>query len=157
MRNMKFKAHNMIASLSLLAALLTAVLATASLAQAPDKSLKDALAGHWQLVSVTANERTPYGTDPHGSMFFDAAGHFSIIVISSGNARSVAYFGSYTVNDADKLMTLHIEDSVGGGSPNAAGRDLKRSVTLNGDELTIQNQPSAAIPGNIKLTWKRAG
>ena len=147
----------MVVSLSLLVALTTAVLTTASYAQAPGKSLKEALAGHWQLVSVTAaNERTPYGANPHGSMFLDSAGHFSIIVVSDGDARSVAYFGTYTVSDADKLMTLHIEDSVGGGSPNAAGRDLKRLVALNGDELTMQNQTPAGTPGNIKLTWKQA-
>jgi len=105
---------------------------------------------------VTANERTPYGANPEGSMFLDAAGHFSIIVISDGNARSLAYFGTYTVSDADKLLTVHIEDSTGGGSPNAAGRDLKRLVALNGDELTIQNQTPAGAPGNVKLTWKRA-
>jgi len=153
---MKFTARSMIVSLSLLIALTTAVLTTASHAQAPAKSLKEALAGHWQLVSVTANERTPYGANPHGSMFLDAAGHFSIIVVSDGDARSVAYFGTYAVNEADKLMTLHLEESVGGGSPNAAGRDLKRLLALNGDELTMQNQTPAGTPGNIKLTWKQA-
>jgi Lipocalin-like domain len=105
---------------------------------------------------VTANERTPYGASPQGSMFLDAAGNFSIIVVSSGDARSVAYFGTYTVSETDKLMSLHIVDSTGGGSPNAAGRDLKRLVVLSGDELTIQNQTPAGAPGNIKLTWKRA-
>ena len=153
---MKFTARSMIVSLSLLVALTMVVLTTASHAQAPAKSLKEALAGHWQLVSVTANERTPYGANPHGSMFLDAAGHFSIIVVSDGDARSVAYFGTYAVNEADKLMTLHLEESVGGGSPNAAGRDLKRLLALNGDELTMQNQTPAGTPGNIKLTWKQA-
>jgi hypothetical protein len=153
---MNFKARSMIVNLSLLVALTMTSLMTASHAQAPAKPLKDGLAGHWQLVSVTANGRTPYGTNPHGSMFLDAAGHFSIIVVSDGDARSVAYFGTYTVNDADKLMTLHLEDSVGGGSPNAAGRDLKRLITLNGDDLTMQNQTPAGAPGNIKLAWKRA-
>lgn len=153
---MKFPARSTFVGLSLFVVLTTAVLTTASHAQAPGKSLQEALAGHWQLVSVTANERTPYGTDPHGSMFLDAAGHFSIIVVSGGDARSVAYFGTYTVSDADKLITLHIQDSVGGGSPNAAGRDLKRLVALNGDELAMQNQTPAGTPGNIKLAWKRA-
>lgn len=155
-RIMKFAARSMFLGLSLIVALTTAVLTTSSYAQTPGKSLKDTLAGHWQLVSVTANERMPYGADPHGSMFLDAAGHFSIVVISSGDARSVAYFGTYTMNDADKLMTLHIEGSVGGGSPSAAGRDLKRLVALNGDDLTMQNQTPTGTPGNIKLAWKRA-
>jgi hypothetical protein len=156
MRIMKFSARSMFMNLSLFVALTMAVFTTTSHAQAPAKSLKDALVGHWQLVSVTANERTPYGSDPHGSMFLDASGHFSIIVVSGGDARSVAYFGTYTVSEADKLMTVHIEESVGGGTPNVAGRDLKRLVTLNGDDLTIQNQTPAGTPGNFKLAWKRA-
>jgi Lipocalin-like domain len=157
MRITNFKTRCMGASLSLLAALTTAFLMTASHAQAPAKSLMDALVGHWQLVSVTAaNERTPYGANPHGTMFLDAGGHFSTIVVSDGDARSLGYFGTYTVSDADKVITLHIEDSVGGGSPNAAGRDLKRLITLNGDELTIQNQTPAGSPGNLKIVWKRA-
>jgi hypothetical protein len=153
---MKITGRGMLASLSLLVCLVVIFPTRTSFAQVPGKSLKEALIGHWQLVSVTAHERTPYGADPHGSMFLDAAGHFSIIVISDGNARSVAYFGAYTVSEADNLMTLHVEGSSGGGSPNAAGRDLKRLVALNGDELTMQNQTAAGTPGNIKLTWKRA-
>jgi hypothetical protein len=156
MRITNLKARCMVASLSLLVALTTAFLMTASHAQAPAKSLKDALVGHWQLVSVTANERTPYGASPHGSMFIDAGGHFSTIVVSDGDARSLGYFGTFTVSEADKVVTLHIEDSVGGGTPNAAGRELKRLITLNGDELTIQNQTPAGSPGNIKIVWKRA-
>jgi hypothetical protein len=156
---MQNTARSITVSLSLFVArvaLPVAFLATASLVQAQDKSLKEALVGHWQLVSVTANERTPYGTDPHGTMFLDSGGHFSIIVVSNGDARSVGYFGTYTVSDADKLVTLHIQDSVGGGSPNAAGRDLKRLIVLSGDQLTMQNQTPAGTPGNIKLAWKRA-
>ncbi|HTV29689.1 MAG TPA: hypothetical protein VMF32_18110 [Xanthobacteraceae bacterium] len=153
---MKITARSMLANFLLLASLVATIPTTASFAQTPGKPLKEALIGHWQLVSVTANERTPYGTDPHGSMFIDGAGHFSIIVISSGGARSVAYYGTYTVNDADKLMTLHLEDSVGGGTSNAAGRDLKRLVVLNGDEMTIQNERQDGSPGTIKLTWKKA-
>jgi hypothetical protein len=153
---MKITMRRTLESLSLLVSLASIFFATATSAQTPGKSLQEALVGHWQLVSVTANERTPYGVNPQGSMFLDAAGHFSIIVISDGNARSLAYFGTYTVSDADKLMTVRIEDSTGGGSPNVAGRELKRLVALNSDELTIQNQTPAGAPGNIKLTWKRA-
>jgi Lipocalin-like domain len=128
--------------------------ATPSSAQ--DKSLKDALVGHWQLVSVSVSGRSPYGANPHGSMFLDAAGHFSVIVVSDGNARSLAYFGTYTINDADKSLVIHIEDSAGGGSPNAAGRDLKRLVTLSGDELAVENELATGGPGAVKVIWKRA-
>jgi hypothetical protein len=153
---MKTTMRRMLVGFSLAVGLALLFLGNKCFAQTAGKSLQEALVGHWQLVSVTANERTPYGANPQGSMFLDAGGHFSMIVISDGNARSVAYFGTYTVSDADKLMSLRIEDSTGGGSPNASGRDLKRLVALSGDELTMQNQTPAGAPGNIKLTWKRA-
>jgi hypothetical protein len=126
-----------------------------SFAQGQSTSLKDQLVGHWQLVSVTARSRTPYGAAPKGSMFIDGAGNFSVIVISAGNARNVSYFGTYTVDDAAKSMTLHIEASGGGSGINAAGRDVTRLVTLSGDELTLQNQTPIG-PGAFKLTWKKA-
>ncbi len=128
----------------------------ANLSSAQEKSVKEALVGHWQLVSVSVHGRTPYGANPHGSMFIDAAGHFSVIVISDGNARSLAYFGTYTINDADKSVVIHIEDSAGGGTPSAAGRELKRLVTLSGDELSVQNELATGDPGGVKVTWKRA-
>jgi len=152
---MKISARDVAVSLSLFAiAAMTTFCAIPASAQ--DKSLKEALVGHWQLVSVSVNGRTPYGADPHGSMFMDAAGHFSVIVVSDGNARSLAYFGTYTVNDADKSVVIHIEDSAGGGTPNAAGRELKRLVTLSGDQLTVQNELAAGAGGGVQVTWKRA-
>jgi hypothetical protein len=151
---MRIAARGGTVSLSLLTILVMVFSVTLSLAQ--EKSLKEAVVGHWQLVSVSVNGRTPYGDNPNGSMFLDAAGHFSVIVVSEGNARSLAYFGTYTISDADKTMMVHIEDSAGGGTPNAAGRDLKRLVILNGDELSVQNLLATGEPGGVKVTWKRA-
>jgi hypothetical protein len=151
---MRIATRGVTQSFSLLVILAMMFLAMPSSAQ--EKSLKDALVGHWQLVSVSVNGRTPYGDNPHGSLFVDAVGHFSVIVVSDGNARSLAYFGTYTINDADKSMVIHVEDSAGGGTPNAAGRELKRLLTLNGDELSVQNELATGAPGSVKVTWKRA-
>lgn len=125
-------------------------------AQAPAKSLKDQLIGHWQLVSVTIDTRTPYGASPTGTMFLDAAGHFATIIISAGNARNIAYFGTYTVNDAANTLTIHIEGNSGGLGVNAAGRDETRLITLRGDELMVQSTAPSGGPGNVTLTWKQA-
>src|SRR5579871_3291458 len=98
-----------IAALNLLLGMLLLAFAGAALAQAPSKSLKQQLVGHWQLVSISANTRTePYGADPKGSLFADAAGHYSVIVISDGGARNVSLFGTYTVDDASNSVTLHV-------------------------------------------------
>lgn len=149
-----------IASRQLIAGLALVVTATMSWApsswgQAPAKPLKDQLVGHWQLLSVAVNGAAPYGTDPKGTMFLDAVGHFSVIVITGGAARSISYFGTYTVNDAAQTMTLHIEASAGGSGVSAAGRDQTRLISLSGDELITQNQ-TAKGPGGVKLTWKKA-
>jgi hypothetical protein len=153
-RIMRIAARSVTVCLSLFVILAMMFCATPSFAH--KKSVKGALVGHWQLVSVSVNGRVPYGADPHGSMFLDAAGHFSVIVVSDGNARSLAYFGTYTINGAEKSMVLHIEDSAGGGTPNAAGRELKRLFTLNGDELSVQNELATGTPGAVTVTWKRA-
>jgi hypothetical protein len=125
-------------------------------AQTSPQSLKQRLVGHWQLVSVTANGSMPYGANPQGSMFLDAGGHFSVIVISAGNARSVAYFGTYTIDDAGNSMTFHIENSSGGGGANASGRDLKRLIAFNGNQLIVSSQGPSGAAGPITVTWTPA-
>jgi hypothetical protein len=152
-----FARHTVACRSSLIgAALAIAALASigaTSFAQTPAKSLKDQLVGHWQLVSVSVNNAKPYGANPQGSMFFDAGGHYSVIVITGGAAKSVSYFGTYIVNDAESSMTMHIDAS---SLANAAGRDEARFVTFSGDELVVANQKSAGPVGDVKLTWKRA-
>jgi len=125
------------------------------LAQSAPKPFRDQIVGHWQLVSVTVGERTPYGTSPQGSMFLDASGHLSVIVISDGDARNVSYFGTYTVDDAAKSMTIHVDGS-SGGTGSAAGRSFKRVLQLQGNELVMANEAPAGAPGVIKQTWKQA-
>lgn len=124
-------------------------------AQSAAKPLKDQLVGHWKLVSVTIGEQTPYGAAPEGSMFLDAGGHVSVIVISDGGARNISYFGTYTVDDAAKSMTIHVDGS-SGGNGNAVGRSFKRRVQLQGNELVLVNDAPKRAPGVIKQTWKQA-
>jgi hypothetical protein len=153
---MKIAVRGIVACVSSLIILALASIATSSSAQTPAKSLKDQLVGHWQLVSVAINDRTPYAADPQGSMFLDASGHYSVIVISVGEARSISYFGTYTVNDADKSMTMHVDASSGGSGVKAAGRDEKRLITFSGDHLIVANQTPSGAPGPVKVTWKEA-
>lgn len=122
-------------------------------ARSQTKSLKDQLVGDWQLVSVDFNGSNPYGSKPQGAMFVGADGRYSIIVIGVGKARTVAYFGTYTANDADNSVTLHIAAS---NFINGAGRDQKRFITFTGDELTLASEKSRGPIGPLKLTWKHA-
>jgi hypothetical protein len=150
---MSVRARDIAAGMSSIIILVMASVAAPSFAQTPAKSIRSQLIGHWQLVSVTINDNTPYGAAPQGSMFFDATGHYSVIVVTGGKASSISYFGTYTVNDADSSMTMHIDAS---SLANAAGRDETRLVTFSGGQLIVENQKSGGPLGDIKLTWQQA-
>lgn len=138
---------------------------------------KDQLVGTWSLSSTVnlMNDGTrfdPYGGKGAGLLMFDDAGHFSLQIIrrdmprfasnnrTKGTAAeyeavavgTLAYFGTYRLDDTGKTMSLHIENSSFG---NFSGTDQKRTVALAGDELTLTNA-AAASGGTATLTWKRA-
>ena len=129
--------------------LFAAVLAVAA-AHAQGKSLPDQLVGQWQLVSVSINNAAPYGDKPTGSMLLDAGGHYAVIVISGGDAKNIAYYGTYTVDEASNTVTMHIAGSTRG---RAEGRDQKHTMTVNGDQLV--DDRTIGRKGSIRMTWKR--
>ena len=91
--------------------------------------------GTWTLVTETAyqgGKRTePLGPNPLGSVMFDRGGHFMLMIARPGlpafaaNKRdagtpeenkavlegSLAFFGTYSVSEADQVLTLHVEVS----------------------------------------------
>ncbi len=129
--------------------LLLAWPAASALAQAG--SLKDQLVGQWQLVSVTINDTSPYGANPSGAMLLDAGGHYAVIVVSVGGAKNIAYYGTYTVDEASKTLTAHVAGST---RPKADGRDQKHTMSLSGDQLT--DEMPIGRKGSVKMIWKRA-
>jgi hypothetical protein len=117
-----------------------------------------------------------YGPNPQGQIMYDANGRFSIIItrsdlpkFASNNRQagtpeennaimqgSLAYFGTYSVSDTDKIITTHIES---GTFPNWNGADRKTSFKISGDELSTKviSGPSTTIgTGTAYLVWKRA-
>ena len=139
-------------------------------------SLKDLLVGTWTIVSWeqrngdgTKIER--YGADPKGMAFFDAGGRYIITVMRSDRAKyasdalwqgtpeenketadgTMTYFGTYSVNEADSSIAIHVEAS---SFPNWNGMDQKRFVSMPGDQLTLTVRP----PGRavVDVIWKRA-
>jgi hypothetical protein len=86
-------------------------------------------------------------------MFLDAAGHYSVVVVGAGGAGAIAYFGDYKLDEAAGAITLHIDASTRAA---AAGRDEKRLVQLDGDQLTVESDRSAQSLGAVTLVWKRA-
>ncbi len=134
------------------------------------------LVGSWTLVSITVNQNgqrnEPFGANPKGSMMFDRNGRFSVIVTRSdlpkfaSNNRaagtpseneaiihgSVAYFGTYTVSDDDRVFVIHVEGST---FPNWIGTDQKRIFSIAGDELKYTNFNRSGGTGTALIVWKR--
>ena len=134
------------------------------------------LVGAWTLVSITREQdgkKTDYfGPNPQGQAIFEQNGRFSIMFIRSdvpklaSNNREagtpeenkaavqggIAYFGTYSVSETDKVITYHLEGST---FPNWRGADQKRVLKLSGDELTLTN-PRSSTAGNATSVWKRA-
>ena len=130
-------------------------------------SLQQQVQGTWTMVSNVldqgGNKTEPYGTGAKGSVVLTKDGRVMLIItradvpkFASNNrttgtpeenkaavAGSIAYFGTYTVNDADKMLVMHLEGST---YPNLAGRAQTRTIDLlTADEFRNTN-PAAMMP-----------
>ena len=162
-----------------MAALVALALASLpSSAVGQQKSLKDQLVGTWTLVSwdQTNKDGTKFqrfGANPKGYNIFDASGRFFIMFarsdlpnIASKNPSTptpeeakaivggaIGYFGTYTVNEADKSFTLNVEAS---SFPNQRASGQKRTiVSVTADELKYSN-PVPLTGGEIQYVFRRA-
>lgn len=140
------------------------------------KTLKEQLVGTWTYVSVDTvrpdGSRVPiFGPNPQGRASFDSNGRYMLLTARSGQPKfasnnrmeatpeeykavvqgSIAHFGRYTVNEADKTITFHIETST---FPNWNGAEQTRPFTLTGDELKWTTAASSG--GSAEVVLKRA-
>jgi Lipocalin-like domain len=130
----------------------------------------------WRIVSgsVERGGKKIHWTAPRlqGFLTFDAGNHFLIVIMRSGPQKStsnpgqagtdgektpnlqksIACFGTYSINDADHTISVHIEGST---FPKWTGTDQQRRFTLTGDELKWTNASASRGPGTAELTWKR--
>jgi hypothetical protein len=151
---------------------------SASDSPAQQKSLKEQLVGTWTLVSSDqvlpdGSKLKQFGANPKGINVFDANGRFFLMVASADNTKiaskdsssknsqeeggliveSIAYYGTYTVNEAEKVVFLHLDAST---FPNQIGTDQKLTITsLTADELKYSN-PAAIFGVQVHQVWKRA-
>jgi hypothetical protein len=134
------------------------------------------LVGTWKLVSVLTEQDgrkfDAYGPNAKGLLVFDANGRYSIIFIagglpsfgsgnrSSGTAEeamavvvgSLAHFGTYVVDEADKSFTFQIDRAT---FPNWDGKNNRRSFVIRGDELCFTD-PHASGGGVATTIFERA-
>ncbi len=147
-------------------------------AAAQQPSAQQQFVGTWSLVAIHYVEKDgrriePFGPGAAGLLYFDAGGRFATQVMAANRPRFasnnrmigtpeenkavsqgvVAYFGTYTVDEAARVVTLHIEQS---SFPNWNGTDQKRAFAFAGDQLRYTAASSTANPAeSAELLWKR--
>jgi hypothetical protein len=155
------------------------LVAGAAFGQQPAASARAPFVGTWMLVSIKyvmpdGRKIEPFGPGAQGLLYFDARGRFATQVMAanrrpfvSNNRMTgtseenrmmsqgvVAYFGTYTVHTATRILTLHIAQS---SFPNWNGTDHLRKFEFVGDELRYTAASSTANPAErAELVWKRA-
>ena len=111
-----------------------ALLPAGTVAQQTSKPLKEQIVGTWKLVSWEQTlqdgaKNNRFGNNANGINVFTPDGHFTLIMmrsdlpkVSSGNPEkltgekaqtlargSIAYFGTYTVDETSSTVYLHID------------------------------------------------
>lgn len=155
-----------------LAAAIAALFPFSGTAQSDNK-----LVGTWRLVSVSSStdsgEKTTsaFGQRPKGFITYTREGRMSAIIANDGRkplsrdriaappeeraeafATFIAYAGRYTFT-GDKVVH-HVEVA---SIQNWVGTDLIRSVTLQGDRVTLRTPPTqlGGVIRSTELVWER--
>ena len=143
--------------------------------------LSQALIGTWRLVSredrTASGERRidpGLGADPIALLVYDRGGNFAAQFMRRDRSTPVpdgpaagrnnsraqggydAYFGTYTIDDANATVTQRL---VGALSPENVGHVLTRAMDVQGDTLVIRLDTTTADGAAVTrtLTWKRIG
>jgi hypothetical protein len=144
------------------------------------RALSEALVGTWELIAredrtATGERRMDpaLGADPIALLVYDRGGHFAAQFMKRDRARVPeaeagvaapnnssarggydAYFGQYTVDDAQGTVTQRL---LGALSLENVGMVLTRAMTVVDDELTIRLETATAggEPITRTLRWRR--
>jgi hypothetical protein len=140
--------------------------------------IKDLLVGTWNLVTQqqifsNGRKRIVFGPGSRGINVYTAAGRLSVLFVDDNLPRiaardrtkataeearaiiagSIGYFGTYTVDEADKIIVYRVE-----GTTLQNMLDVEQSrviVVLTADELRYRN-PGASTGGQIEVVLRRA-
>jgi hypothetical protein len=154
-------------------------LALSGAAFAQQKSAKEEIVSAWSLVSVSSEmddgkKGEPFGPSPKGVIIFSNDAHFSLFqsraeipkIAANDRAKatpeeaqsivasSIAYYGTYSIDENTKVMLVNIDASTYANV--AAVPNQKRTITLlTSDELKFDN-PRTPNGMTLRTTWKRA-
>jgi hypothetical protein len=137
---------------------------------AQQRSLKEQLVGPWTFISCVAPGPI-WCVNPNGILILDASGRYSLMFAARGRPKSsgasgnrnraeipaeeykavaqgvIANFGTWSVNEADKTMTVHRDGAL---FPNLEGTDFTQSVILAGDEMKLVGAPVETVYRRVK-------
>ena len=164
---------------SLIVALFFVALLASPAARAQASPVKDGIVGAWRLVQVVSQGEDgtrgePFGPNPRGILVFTRDGQFSLFqsaadvprLAANDRARataeeamavvrnSIAYYGTYTVDEAARELSLRIEGST---YANLLGGAAQRRIitTLTPTELAFSN-PRTPNGMTLNTVWRRA-
>jgi hypothetical protein len=125
------------------------------------KSLRDQLVGTWVLVSAIdirkdGSEVDRWGLNPKGTFMFTADGRYAQVILRTDawfGARNAASFGTYTVNERDKVLITRVEAS---SNQHYSGTERKRTILSVTDDEMVYLNPTTSSGTSVRAVWKRA-
>jgi hypothetical protein len=132
------------------------------------QGLKDKVIGAWTLndgseLFQDGKKATPW---VEGNLILDTNGHFSFFVLGKDRVAGnddvripsgplVAYYGTYTVDDAQNMLTYKVEHAA---NPKFDGAVRTQKVTFKGDLMTTTGSDVKTPQGTITPVneWKKA-
>ena len=163
--------------------LLVALLVPVAGQPRPDAAGKEQFVGAWRLISIETIRPNGevifpfYGQHPEGILMYDGSGWMSVQIVSDppatvpaspsreelmkANAAEkakafdsyYAYYGTWTVDAAQKTVTHHIRQSL---DPGERGEDGVRHYVVDGDRLILTAKfPEVGEEHRRKLVWQR--
>jgi hypothetical protein len=140
---------------------------------AQQRTLKDTLMGAWEMTSVIdeyedGKKNNPWGAGMKGMLVFDSKGWFSQMIIGEKqesmkspdprrpDALAVAYYGTYSVNEADKSVSLKLIRAANSARDGSEQKLIIKASTA--DTLTLIGSPRKDQQGTFspQLQLKRA-
>ena len=146
----------------------------------PPGGIAEKIIGTWKLVSI--EDHTPNSPrrelNPTGYIVYDATGRVAVQITRRSDRKKfaseeiaqatteekaaafgsyVAYYGTYTINEAAGTITHHVTGSL---NPNDVGKDWVRYFRLSGNRITLipvetnEGRPASSPPVR-SLTWER--
>jgi hypothetical protein len=146
-------------------------------AVAQQKSLREQVIGTWTFVSSTntkadGSKFDAWGADPKGTTIYDANGHFAFMLMRSDLPKvterskttpeqakavvdgSIAYYGTYTVDEAAKTILLRVAGSTFAAFNGTVQKRIIKSIAA--DEMNTINPATSDTGIAADTKYRRA-